>query len=156
MEAATKWWVPQLTPSASGAVLAFHARRYNQRIRVKTYCDETTPVPSITPIHKAADWFEREAWDMYGIFYAGHPDLRRILTDYGFEGHPLRKVRPAATAAAAGVAAGIGADNACGQAVLCTLPTGLPALGLRRGPVRRRAEARRPGAARAHPGARRD
>jgi len=76
----------------------FHARRYNQRIRVKTYCDETTPVPSITPIHKAADWFEREAWDMYGIFYAGHPDLRRILTDYGFEGHPLRKVRPAATA----------------------------------------------------------
>jgi NADH dehydrogenase (ubiquinone) Fe-S protein 3 len=67
--------------------------RYNTRLRVKTYADEVTPVPSVTGLHKAADWFEREAWDMYGIFYTGHPDLRRILTDYGFEGHPLRKVR---------------------------------------------------------------
>jgi len=69
------------------------SHRYNARIRVKTYCDEVTPVPSVTPLFFGADWFEREAWDMYGIFFTGHPDLRRILTDYGFEGHPLRKVR---------------------------------------------------------------
>ena len=68
--------------------------RYNARIRVKTYADEVTPVPSVTGIFRSADWFEREAWDMYGIFFVGHPDLRRILTDYGFEGHPLRKDFP--------------------------------------------------------------
>lgn len=68
--------------------------RNNARIRVKTYADEVTPVPTVTNLFRSADWFEREAWDMYGIFFAGHPDLRRILTDYGFEGHPLRKDFP--------------------------------------------------------------
>lgn len=68
--------------------------RYNARIRVKTYADELTPVPSVTGLYSGANWFEREAWDMYGIFFVGHPDLRRILTDYGFEGHPLRKDFP--------------------------------------------------------------
>jgi NADH dehydrogenase (ubiquinone) Fe-S protein 3 len=68
--------------------------RYNNRIRVKTYCDEITPVPSVTPLFSGANWFEREAWDMYGIVFNGHPDLRRLLTDYGFEGFPLRKDFP--------------------------------------------------------------
>ncbi|PKI82529.1 hypothetical protein MVES1_003926 [Malassezia vespertilionis] len=68
--------------------------RNNARIRVKTYADELTPVPSVTGLFRSADWFEREAWDMYGIFFVGHPDLRRILTDYGFEGHPMRKDFP--------------------------------------------------------------
>ena len=68
--------------------------RYNARIRVKTYADEVTPVPSATGIFRSADWYEREIWDMYGVFFVGHPDLRRILTDYGFEGHPLRKDFP--------------------------------------------------------------
>ncbi|KAL7754422.1 putative NADH-ubiquinone oxidoreductase 30.4 kDa subunit, mitochondrial [Sorochytrium milnesiophthora] len=68
--------------------------RYNARVRVKTYASETTPVPSVTPLFVGANWFEREAYDMYGIFFVGHPDLRRILTDYGFEGHPLRKDFP--------------------------------------------------------------
>jgi NADH:ubiquinone oxidoreductase subunit C len=56
--------------------------------------DEVTAVPSITSIYPAADWFERETWDMFGVFFSGHPDLRRILTDYGFQGHPLRKDFP--------------------------------------------------------------
>lgn len=68
--------------------------RNNARIRVKTYADELTPVPSMCGLFRSADWFEREAWDMFGIFFVGHPDLRRILTDYGFEGHPLRKDFP--------------------------------------------------------------
>ena len=67
---------------------------YNQRIRVKVTTDEATPVPSVTGVHPAAGWWEREAWDMYGILFADHPDLRRILTDYGFDGHPLRKDFP--------------------------------------------------------------
>lgn len=66
----------------------------NQRIRVKVQTDEVTAVPSVTDLFKVADWFEREAFDMYGIRFDGHPDLRRILTDYGFSGHPLRKDFP--------------------------------------------------------------
>ncbi|PKU25841.1 NADH-quinone oxidoreductase subunit C [Telmatospirillum siberiense] len=68
--------------------------KHNQRIRVKVNTDEDTPVPTITGIYSAADWFEREVWDMFGVTFADHPDLRRILTDYGFEGHPLRKDFP--------------------------------------------------------------
>src|SRR5580698_9770491 len=68
--------------------------RHNQRVRVKVETDETTPVPSVTGVYSSAGWYERETWDMYGIFFADHPDLRRILTDYGFEGHPLRKDFP--------------------------------------------------------------
>jgi len=66
----------------------------NQRIRVKVEADEESPVPSVTGIFSAAGWFEREAWDLFGVYFADHPDLRRILTDYGFEGHPLRKDFP--------------------------------------------------------------
>ncbi len=68
--------------------------RKNLRLRVKVQTDEDTPVPTVTGLFPTADWFEREAWDLYGIFFADHPDLRRILTDYGFEGHPLRKDFP--------------------------------------------------------------
>jgi NADH-quinone oxidoreductase subunit C len=68
--------------------------RLNQRIRIKTETDEATPVPSIIDVFPGADWFEREAYDLYGVLFTGHPDLRRILTDYGFEGHPLRKDFP--------------------------------------------------------------
>lgn len=67
---------------------------HNSRIRVKTYADEVSPVPSCVQLFGGADWYEREIWDLYGVFFAGHPDLRRILTDYGFEGHPLRKDFP--------------------------------------------------------------
>ncbi|HHZ09006.1 MAG TPA: NADH-quinone oxidoreductase subunit C [Rhizobiales bacterium] len=68
--------------------------RQNQRIRVKVMTDEETPVPSVTGVFPGADWYEREAYDLYGILFSGHPDLRRLLTDYGFEGHPLRKDFP--------------------------------------------------------------
>ncbi|EEH14351.1 MULTISPECIES: NADH-quinone oxidoreductase subunit C [Brucella] len=68
--------------------------RQNQRIRVKVQADEDTLVPSAIPVFFGAEWYEREAYDMYGILFSGHPDLRRILTDYGFEGHPLRKDFP--------------------------------------------------------------
>jgi len=68
--------------------------RKNVRIRVKVATDEDTPVPSITGVFPGADWFEREAYDLYGILFSGHPDLRRLLTDYGFEGYPLRKDFP--------------------------------------------------------------
>ena len=68
--------------------------RRNLRIRLKIFTDEQTPVPSLTSVFPGADWFEREAYDLYGIVFAGHPDLRRILTDYGFDGHPLRKDFP--------------------------------------------------------------
>jgi NADH-quinone oxidoreductase subunit C len=66
----------------------------NQRVRVKVQTDEVTPVPSIIEVYRGADWFEREAYDLYGVLFTGHPDMRRILTDYGFEGHPLRKDFP--------------------------------------------------------------
>jgi len=66
----------------------------NHRVRVKVQTDEATPVPSIIEVFPAANWYEREAYDFYGILFSGHPDLRRILTDYGFEGYPLRKDFP--------------------------------------------------------------
>ena len=66
----------------------------NQRIRVKLVTDETTPVPSAASVYSSAGWFERETYDLYGVWFSDHPDLRRILTDYGFEGHPLRKDFP--------------------------------------------------------------
>jgi NADH-quinone oxidoreductase subunit C len=66
----------------------------NQRVRIKVATDEDTPVPSVTSVFPGADWFEREAYDLYGILFTGHPELRRILTDYGFEGYPLRKDFP--------------------------------------------------------------
>ena len=66
----------------------------NHRIRVRVNTDAATPVPSIVTLFPGADWFEREAYDLYGILFEGHPDLRRLLTDYGFQGHPLRKDFP--------------------------------------------------------------
>jgi len=66
----------------------------NRRIRVKVQTDEETPVPSVAEVFPNANWYEREAFDMYGVFFSGHPDLRRLLTDYGFHGHPLRKDFP--------------------------------------------------------------
>ncbi|MEP0942194.1 MAG: NADH-quinone oxidoreductase subunit C [Rhizobiaceae bacterium] len=68
--------------------------RQNMRVRVRVKTDADTPVPSVVEIFPGADWFEREAYDLYGILFTGHPDLRRLLTDYGFEGHPLRKDFP--------------------------------------------------------------
>jgi NADH-quinone oxidoreductase subunit C len=75
-------------------VYHFLSPRLNQRIRLKVETDEVTPVPSLIGVFPAANWFEREAYDLYGILFSGHPDLRRILTDYGFEGFPLRKDFP--------------------------------------------------------------
>jgi NADH-quinone oxidoreductase subunit C len=66
----------------------------NWRVRVKVHTDAKTPVPSVVGVYPVAGWFERECWDMYGVLFEGNPDLRRILTDYGFEGHPLRKDFP--------------------------------------------------------------
>ncbi|MEQ9811402.1 MAG: NADH-quinone oxidoreductase subunit C [Azospirillaceae bacterium] len=66
----------------------------NDRIRVKVTTDEDSPVPSVADLFPCATWFEREVWDMFGVFFENCPDLRRILTDYGFEGHPLRKEFP--------------------------------------------------------------
>jgi NADH-quinone oxidoreductase subunit C len=68
--------------------------RLNQRVRVKVHADDETPVPSVIDVYPAANWYEREAYDMYGILFSGHPDLRRLLTDYGFQGYPLRKDFP--------------------------------------------------------------
>jgi NADH-quinone oxidoreductase subunit C len=75
-------------------VYHFLSPKQNLRVRVKVESDEVTPVPSITAAFSGADWFEREVYDLYGVLFTGHPDLRRILTDYGFEGHPLRKDFP--------------------------------------------------------------
>ena len=66
----------------------------NRRVRVKIETDDETPVPSVVSVYPVADWFEREAFDLYGVFFEGHPDLRRLLTDYGFHGHPMRKDFP--------------------------------------------------------------
>jgi NADH dehydrogenase (ubiquinone) Fe-S protein 3 len=68
--------------------------QHNARIRIKTTVDEITPISSVTQLYSSAGWWEREVWDMFGIFFSNHPDLRRILTDYGFQGHPLRKDFP--------------------------------------------------------------
>lgn len=75
-------------------VYHFLSPKLNARVRVKVMTDETTPVPSIISEFPGADWFERETYDLYGVLFTGHPDMRRLLTDYGFEGHPLRKDFP--------------------------------------------------------------
>jgi NADH-quinone oxidoreductase subunit C len=75
-------------------VYHFLSMHQNQRIRLKVRVGETEMVPSIVTVHPSANWFEREVFDMFGILFSGHPDLRRILTDYGFRGHPLRKDFP--------------------------------------------------------------
>jgi NADH-quinone oxidoreductase subunit C len=76
--------------------LVYHllSPRKNQRLRIKCEVDDATPVPSVVELYPAANWYEREAYDMYGILFSGHPDLRRLLTDYGFQGFPLRKDFP--------------------------------------------------------------
>ncbi|MFN0114489.1 MAG: NADH-quinone oxidoreductase subunit C [Paracoccaceae bacterium] len=81
-------------PERFEMVWHFLSMRRNQRIRVKAAASEGAMVPSLTDIHPGANWFEREVFDMFGILFSGHPDLRRILTDYGFRGHPLRKDFP--------------------------------------------------------------
>jgi len=68
--------------------------KFNSRIRVKVFVNEITPVKSLYPLYVNSNWWEREVWDLFGIYFEGHPDLRRILTDYGFEGHPMRKDFP--------------------------------------------------------------
>jgi len=68
--------------------------RMNKRVRVKIMTDEVTPVASLVEVYRGANWYERETYDLYGVLFTGHPDMRRILTDYGFEGHPLRKDFP--------------------------------------------------------------
>jgi NADH-quinone oxidoreductase subunit C len=81
-------------PQRFEVVYALLSVSLNRRLRVKVLTDEDTPVPSVVGVYPSANWFEREAWDLYGIFFSDHPDLRRILTDYGFDGHPLRKDFP--------------------------------------------------------------
>jgi len=75
-------------------IYALLSTRYNARVRVRTYTDEVAPIDSITPIFSGAEWYEREIYDLYGVWFNNHPDLRRILTDYGFEGHPQRRDFP--------------------------------------------------------------
>ena len=81
-------------PQRFEVVYALLSVSLNHRLRVKVSTDEDTPVPSVVGVYPSANWFERETWDLYGVFFADHPDLRRILTDYGFDGHPLRKDFP--------------------------------------------------------------
>ena len=81
-------------PARFDVVYHFLSMYQNHRIRVKVAVREDEMVPSIIPVHESANWFEREVFDMFGILFSGHPDLRRILTDYGFRGHPLRKDFP--------------------------------------------------------------
>ena len=68
--------------------------KHNKRLRIKVMTDAENPVPSVVSVYSAAGWYEREIWDMYGVLFSNHPDLRRILTDYGFDGHPQRKDFP--------------------------------------------------------------
>jgi NADH-quinone oxidoreductase subunit C len=75
-------------------VYHFLSPMLNARVRIKLQADETTQVPSIIEVFPGADWFERETYDLYGVIFVGHPDMRRLLTDYGFDGHPLRKDFP--------------------------------------------------------------
>jgi NADH-quinone oxidoreductase subunit C len=81
-------------PQRFEVVYALLSVSLNLRVRVKVTTDEDTPVPSVVGVYPSANWFEREAWDLFGVFFSDHPDLRRILTDYGFDGHPLRKDFP--------------------------------------------------------------
>jgi NADH-quinone oxidoreductase subunit C len=85
---------PERLPERFDVVYNLLSMKHNRRIRVKLTASEETPVPSVTAIWSAAGWWERETWDLYGIMFDGNPDLRRILTDYGFEGHPMRKDFP--------------------------------------------------------------
>lgn len=75
-------------------VYHFLSPTLNARIRLRAHASETTQVPSLIDVFPGADWFEREAYDLYGVIFTGHPDMRRLLTDYGFDGHPLRKDFP--------------------------------------------------------------
>jgi NADH-quinone oxidoreductase subunit C len=88
---AVDWPTRELRFDVVYHLLSMHA---NQRIRVKAAVAEDAMVPSVIAVYPSADWYEREVFDMYGILFSGHPDLRRILTDYGFRGHPLRKDFP--------------------------------------------------------------
>jgi NADH-quinone oxidoreductase subunit C len=81
-------------PERFEVVYQLLSMRQNVRLRVKIETDEGTPVPSVVSVFSGAGWYERECWDLFGVAFAGNPDLRRILTDYGFEGHPLRKDFP--------------------------------------------------------------
>ena len=81
-------------PNRFDVVYHLLSPRLNQRVRIKLETNDSDPVASAIPVFPAANWFEREAYDMFGILFSGHPDLRRILTDYGFQGHPLRKDFP--------------------------------------------------------------
>ena len=86
---------PGVNPQRFAVVYHLLSTRLNQRCRVKVYLsEESLTISSVTPLWKAANWFEREAYDLYGVLFDGHPDLRRILTDYGFIGHPFRKDFP--------------------------------------------------------------
>jgi NADH-quinone oxidoreductase subunit C len=81
-------------PERFDVVYQLLSLKHNRRVRVKLTTDEATPVPSVTGVYSSAGWYERECWDLFGVFFSDHPDLRRLLTDYGFEGHPLRKDFP--------------------------------------------------------------
>jgi NADH-quinone oxidoreductase subunit C len=85
---------PERLPERFDVVYQLLSMKHNRRIRLKVTASEDTPVPSITGIWSGAGWWERETWDLFGILFEGNADLRRILTDYGFEGHPLRKDFP--------------------------------------------------------------
>jgi NADH-quinone oxidoreductase subunit C len=85
---------PQRMPERFDVVYNLLSLKHNRRIRLKLTASETTPVPSVTGVWSAAGWWERETWDLFGVMFDGNPDLRRILTDYGFEGHPFRKDFP--------------------------------------------------------------